>query len=300
MAGFKTSTDASTKKTTRIDARRVSSRWCTSRARSRSQPELKRAGNRTKDRNTGRRSATLDAEVRGRGTTGTCSYDKLLSRSQGRQKFGPDAITRPTNTFSTKPTIWPRRPPALSMTHHAAMMYCEAARRPTGPIGCRPRRVGIRGAGGKGDSAYFLATIRNRSATAWFGENSVDPDFPTSQAARMSAQPTVRTPDMYGNVWEWTLINTSLIRTRNAREQAQPVPGERPDYKWSRLAAVRGPTPEKRAPHAYQKRTGRSTTRKSRVASGSPRWTVGFRVVLPEEEQPELIGLKPKVVKKSE
>jgi formylglycine-generating enzyme required for sulfatase activity len=110
---------------------------------------------------------------------------------------------------------------------------------------------------------------------------------------------------MYGNVWEWTL------------DQYDPKAYEKFAKNPLSLRPVTVLTPEK---WSHVVRGGSWADKADRCRSASRRisddewmcedpqfpksiwWltlqdTVGFRVVLAEEEQPELVGLKPKVIK---
>ena len=94
-------------------------------------------------------------------------YDEnyLKADHKDAAKFGPDAITRPTNTFLDETYDHGRDGhPAISMTHHAAMMYCEWLRKKTGqavPPADRGR-VGVRRPRGEGRHRLLL---RQRSAS---------------------------------------------------------------------------------------------------------------------------------------
>ncbi len=57
----------------------------------------------------------------------------LIAGEEATKKLGPDAVTRPTNTFVDATYGHEREGhPAICMTHHAAMMYCEWLRKKTG------------------------------------------------------------------------------------------------------------------------------------------------------------------------
>jgi formylglycine-generating enzyme required for sulfatase activity len=246
-------------------------------------------------------------------------YDEnyLKADNKAAEKLGPDAITRPTNTFLDETYDHGRDGhPALSMTHHAAMMYCEWLRKKTSKPYRLPTEAEWEYAAraGKGNAAYFFGDDpQSLGDYAWYRENSVDPDFPdlpkgcTHRVGTRKANP-FGLHDLYGNVWEWTL------------DQYDPKTYEKRAMNKLNLFPVNVPTADK---FAHVVRGGSWADKAEKLRSASRRvseenwqkydpqeprsiwWltrmdVIGFRVVLPEKEQPELIGLKPKVVKKSE
>jgi formylglycine-generating enzyme required for sulfatase activity len=246
-------------------------------------------------------------------------YDEnyLKADHKDAAKLGPDAITRPTNTFLDETYDHGRDGhPAISMCHHAAMMYCEWLRKKTGRAYRLPTEAEWEYAarGGKGDLPYFFGTDPKQLGDyAWYGENSVDPDFPDKPRGCTHKVGT-RKPnpfgihDLYGNVWEWTLdqYDPKTYETR-ARNKLNLFPVNVPTAdKWSHV--VRGGSwadkPEKLRSAA--RRVSEENWQKHDPQEPRSIWwltkldVIGFRVVLAEEEQPELIGLKPKVVKKAE
>jgi formylglycine-generating enzyme required for sulfatase activity len=230
------------------------------------------------------------------------------------KKLTPDAVTRPTNTFVDATYGHDRDGhPALCMTHHAAMMYCEWLRKKTGRLYRLPTEAEWEYAarGGKGDSPYFFGTdTKELEDYGWFKENSPDDDRPKGTTHKVGTKKPnpYGLYDMYGNVWEWTLDQYDPDAYKNCAKNALSIgPVTIPtDKKWAHV--VRGGSWADKADKL------RSTAR--RVSDKSwMKWdpqepqsiwwltrmdVVGFRVVLAEEEQPELAGLKPKVVKKSE
>ncbi len=238
----------------------------------------------------------------------------LVANEEKAKDFGPDAITRPTNTFVDETYDHGRDGfPALCMTHHAAMMYCEWLRAKTGRAYRLPTEAEWEYAarGGKGDTAYFFGNDpAPLEEYAWFKANSPDDDHPRGTTHKVGTKKPnpFGLYDMYGNVWEWTLdqYDPKAYETR-AKNALSIKPVTVPtDSKWAHV--VRGGSWADKADRcrSASRRMSDKTWMKWDPQEPQSIWwltrldVVGFRVVLAEEEQPELAGLKPKVVKKSE
>jgi formylglycine-generating enzyme required for sulfatase activity len=239
-------------------------------------------------------------------------------------KNTPDAITRPTNTYVDELYEHGRDGhPALCMSHHAAMMYCQWLRWKT-KLGYRlpteaeweyACRAGTTGAYSFDDKAEKLTDY------AWFVENS-NTNKETDQAGQKGAadEPTThivgkKKPnkfglhDMHGNVWEWCL------------DQYDEKSFEKLSADKTNLGAFIKPLPNVKWGHPV--RGGSYADKPDRLRSAArrasdPIWikddpqglssiwwltnmdVIGFRVCLPVEEYPELVGLKPSLVKKPE
>ncbi|MDB5307595.1 MAG: sulfatase-modifying factor protein [Gemmataceae bacterium] len=242
----------------------------------------------------------------------------LVANDERAKGFGPDAITRPTNTFVDETYEHGREGhPAICMTHHAATVYCTWLRQKTGKAYRLPTEAEWEYAarGGKGDAAYFFGDDPKALGDyAWFKDNSPDPDDFPNKPKGCTHKVGTKKPnpfglyDLYGNVWEWTLdqydpkaYETFAANKLSLRPVTIPTAS-----KWAHV--VRGGSWADKADRC------RSATRRASDKSWQ-KWdpqepqsiwwltrmdVIGFRVVLAEEEQPELVGLKPKVVKKSE
>jgi formylglycine-generating enzyme required for sulfatase activity len=238
----------------------------------------------------------------------------LQANDIGAKKLGPDAITRPTNAF-VDATYGHGRDgfPALCMTHHAAMMYCNWLKHKTGRNYRLPTEAEWEYAarGGKGDTAYHFGNdVKQLAEYAWYYDNSPDENHPkgtTHKCGSKKANP-FGLHDMYGNVWEWTLDQYAAdAYTKRSKIELNIRPVIVPtDSKWSHV--VRGGSWADKAERCRSaaRRISDNTWMKWDPQEPQSIWwltrldVVGFRVVLAEDEQKELIGLKPKVVKKSE
>ena len=226
-------------------------------------------------------------------------------------KLGPDAVTRPTNTFVDETYEHGREGfPVICMTHHCAMMYCNWLSSKTGKAYRLPTEAEWEYAarGGKETPYFFGSDPEKLGDYAWFKGNSPDDDHVKGTTYKVaSKQPNpFGLHDVYGNVWEWTL------------DQYDPTAYERFAKTLLSLNPVTLPTAQKWAhvvrggSWADQPEKCRSATRRiseenwQKHDPQEPRsiwWltkmdVIGFRVALAENETPELVGVKPRVVKK--
>ncbi|HEX4609689.1 MAG TPA: formylglycine-generating enzyme family protein [Urbifossiella sp.] len=234
------------------------------------------------------------------------------AQDEAARKLGPDAVTRPTPSYVDETYDHGREGhPALCMTHHAAMVYCHWLRKQTGRAYRLPTeaeweyaaRAGSPAAYSFGDDPQPLGEY------AWFRGNSADADHPRGTTHKVGTRKSngFGLSDMYGNVAEWTLDQYDPkgyeVRAKNPLSfQPVTVPTDR---RWSHVA--RG--------GSWADAAGRCRSAARRVSDPSwQRWDVeippsiwwltgmdviGFRVVLAEDEQRELAGLSPRVVKTS-
>jgi formylglycine-generating enzyme required for sulfatase activity len=237
-------------------------------------------------------------------------------------KLKPDAITRPTNTYVDELYDHGREGhPALCMSHHAAMVYCHwlrwktkrGYRLPTEAeweYACRAGSTGPYGLepGEKlEDHAWFKAT----SATAEHADpNSrrVEDKQPTTHKIGTKNANRLGLHDMHGNVAEWCLDQYDpKYFEKLPADRAVEGPVVRPTgEKWSNV--VRGGSWADAAEQlrSASRRPSHPTWIKDDPQLPTSIWwltkmdVVGFRVCLPVEEYPDLVGVKPAVVKKNE
>ena len=232
--------------------------------------------------------------------------------------YRPDAVSRPTNTFVDETYDHGRDGhPAVCMTHNAAMMYCNWLRTKTGRAYRLPTEAEWEYAAraGRGDRAYsFGDDPKELGEYAWFKGNSIDEEnFPnklkgcTHKVGTRKANP-FGLHDLYGNVWEWTLDQYDpkgyeKLAANKLTLNPVTVPTDR---KWAHV--LRGGSwadTADRCRSVARRVSDKSWMKWDPQEPQSIWWltrmdVVGFRVVLAEDELPELAGLKPKVVKKSE
>jgi formylglycine-generating enzyme required for sulfatase activity len=231
-------------------------------------------------------------------------------------KLGADAVTRPTPSFIDETYEHGRDGhPVLCITHHAAMMYCHWLRKKTGRAYRLPTEAEWEYAAraGKGDQPYSYGTDPKLLAEyGWFKDNSRDeenfPDKPKgcTHKVGMKKPNPFGLHDMYGNVWEWTLdqYDPKAYETRAKNPLSlRPVTVPTAD-KWSHV--VRGGSWADRAERCRSaaRRVSEESWQKHDPQEPRSIWwltkmdVIGFRVALADEEQRELVGLTPKVVKK--
>jgi len=228
-------------------------------------------------------------------------------------KVKPDAITRPTNPFVDE-TYGHNRggKPAISFSHHSAMMFCHWLRLNTKlpyrlpteaewEYACRAGSTGPYGfdekAGKLDDYAWSLKNSPTKTK-----RDGTTHEVGTKKPNKFGLY------DMHGNVAEWTLDQYDpKWYAKCAADKLALCPVNLPtEKKWSHVA--RGGSWTDDAPLL---RSAARTVSDVDWMSEDPQFPrsiwwlterdyVGFRVCLPTDEYPALVGLKPKMLKKGQ
>ncbi|HET6574353.1 MAG TPA: SUMF1/EgtB/PvdO family nonheme iron enzyme [Fimbriiglobus sp.] len=235
---------------------------------------------------------------------------------QGRGRA--DAITRPSNSYVEETYDHGRKGhPVLCIMHHAAMMYChwlrwktkKGYRLPTEAeweYACRAGHTGPYGFD-EGEKLGDYAWFKGNSATAEHSEES-DRTFtgdPTTHKVGTKKANRFGLHDLHGNVWEWCLDHYDpKFYSKFPTDAVTLGPVNKPtDRKWPHV--VRGGSwadqPD-RLRSAARRGSDKSWQKHDPQVPQSIWWltkmdVIGFRVCLPAEEYPELVGLKPLVVR---
>jgi len=239
--------------------------------------------------------------------------DEQLPRAPNKWEAGkadPAVVTRPSEPYHDETHGHGRAGhPALGMTHHAAMVYCQWLRAKTGRTYRLPTEAEWEyAARGGTDTAYFFGNDpRDLGEYAWYDGNSRDANYAVGTTHRVGTKRAnaFGLHDMLGNVAEWALDQYDAESyARFARTPLSLRPVTVPTAaKWCHV--VRGgswaDSPE-RCRSAARRVSDVSWQKRDPERPRGIWWltdidVVGFRVVLAEDEQPELVGLKPKVVR---
>lgn len=130
------------------------------------------------------------------------------------QKLGPDAVTRPTNAFVDATYGHPRDGhPALCMTHHSAMMYCQWLKKKTGRAYRLPTEAEWEYAARAGTSTPFAfgdtIAFPAQAVYAFTGDDPLEHGEAPNKALRFGQEVGKTKPnefglhDLHGNVAEW-------------------------------------------------------------------------------------------------
>ncbi|MCU0703030.1 MAG: formylglycine-generating enzyme family protein [Fimbriiglobus sp.] len=221
----------------------------------------------------------------------------------------PDAITRPTNPYVDDTYGHDREgKPAICMSHHSAMVFCHWLRLKTGKPYRLPTEAEWEYAARAGEKdAYGIPKGAKLEDFAWFKDNSKTDDMPdgTTHKPGEKKANAFGLHDMHGNVAEWTLdlFDANLFAARAKDPLQAPAFTHPKNVKWGHI--VKGGSWADKPEDCRAARRLVSEIDWMDKDPNRPRsiwWltekdTIGFRMVLPADEYPELKGLKPAVVK---
>ena len=224
-----------------------------------------------------------------------------------------DAITRPTNPYVEDSYGHSRAgKPAICMGHHAAMVYCHWLRLKTKRPYRLPTEAEWELACRAGfDGPYGFDSAKEKLTDyAWFKENSPTDDLPGGSTHIPGSKKPNKFGlfDMHGNVSEWTLdlFDPNLYDAR-AKDPLKTLTFSKPTVKkWGHV--VRGGSWKD---EPADLRSARRIVSEEDWMSEDPNrprsvwWLtkmdhIGLRVALPVDEYPELIDLKPMVIKQNQ
>lgn len=239
---------------------------------------------------------------------GIFKVDEIPDDSPAKGK--PDAITRPTNTYVDELYDHGRDGfPVICMTHHAAMMYCHWLRWKTGKGYRLPTEAEWEFACRAGATTPTgLPAGAALEDYAWYKDNSSDEDHPKGTTHKVGSKKAnaFGLHDMLGNVWEWTIdhYDAKFYSTLSSDKPTVGPVNKPTDKKWSHT--VRGGSWADKADRlraAARRGSDKSWMKHDPQLPQSIWWltkmdVIGFRVALPVEEYPELVGVKPMVMKK--
>jgi formylglycine-generating enzyme required for sulfatase activity len=224
------------------------------------------------------------------------------------KELAPDAITRPTNPYVNDTYGHSREgKPAICMSHHSAMVFCHWLRLKTGKPYRLPTEAEWEHACRAGNAGPYGFDSGKLGDYAWFKDNSQTeemPDGTTHQPGGKKAN-AFGLYDMHGNVAEWTLdLFDEKLYAARAKDPLKVLAFTPPkDVKWGHV--VRGgswadPAEKLRSARRLVSETDwmdKDPNRPRSIWWLTEKDTIGFRIALPADEYPELVGLKPAVVK---
>jgi len=227
---------------------------------------------------------------------------------------GPDAVSKPTMPYVDETYGHERdKHPAICMTHHAAMKYCEWLSKRTGKYYRLPTEAEWEYAARAGTTTpYGIKKDEKIDEYAWYKANSPDETHPrgTTYEGAKKKPNAFGLYDMQGNVMEWCLdhyVADAYTRfNANLKDGFSVGPAFKPtENKWFHVA--RGghfKSEEKGLRLAARVASEKAWMRQDPQEPQSIWWLttfdiIGFRVVRPVEDD-DLKGLTSKVVKEND
>jgi formylglycine-generating enzyme required for sulfatase activity len=214
----------------------------------------------------------------------------------------PDILTRPTEPYSDETFGHAREGhPVLAITHHAAMEFCRWLSKKTGKIYRLPTEAEWEYAcrAGTKTAYYFGDDLKDLGDHAWFATNSME----TVHKIGTKKPNPWGLYDMYGNVAEWCLDHykpDDYAKYPAGQLVFRPV--RKPtEFRYSHVLRGGGwPDEAARCRSAARRGSDHSFLKRDPQRPQGIWWMtdadfVGFRIVRPVEEQPDLKDLKPLV-----
>lgn len=221
---------------------------------------------------------------------------------QAASEAAADAVTRPTPPYADMTFGYGHDgQPAICMTHHAAMEYCRWLSAKTGKAYRLPTEAEWEYAARAGSKTTYSFGDKPIDEFAWYLENAEKPQ----KIGKKKPNP-FGLLDMHGNVSEWVLDHyvpdIYAARAKNAPVDRPVVLPDEKEYSY----IVRGGSWDD-FPDGLRSAVRRASDlewsiqdpqRPQSIWWHTDATFVGFRVVRAHDEQPELKGLKSKVVSK--
>lgn len=236
------------------------------------------------------------------------AFKQNIKKSQTTPSAGKgspvDALTQPTPPYADETFGLGREgQPVISVTHHAAMEYCRWLSAKTGKTYRLPTeaeweyaaRAGAKTAYSYGDDPSKIGEF------GWFLDNSNG----KPQKVGLKKPNAFGLCDMHGNVAEWVLdhYNKDFYSTVKAGAESPVLLPTEKRYphvarggSWDDEAALLRSAARRASNHQWSKRDPQQP---QSIWWHTEAIMVGFRIVRPLEEQPNLKGLRSKVTKES-
>jgi formylglycine-generating enzyme required for sulfatase activity len=221
-----------------------------------------------------------------------------------------DAVSKPTKPYVDETYGFEReKHPAICMTHHAAMKYCEWLSKKTGKDYRLPTEAEWEYACRAGTTTpYAVPTGEKLTDYAWYKQNSRKEGRLSPHAIGTRKPNAWGLHDMHGNVMEWCLDHYAKdYYGRFPLDKPALMPVNLPsDKRWSHVA--RGGSwvdQAERLRSAARRPSDKSWMKHDPQEPQSIWWltrfdVIGLRVVCGVDDPPELRNLKSKVTKESE
>jgi formylglycine-generating enzyme required for sulfatase activity len=236
----------------------------------------------------------------------------VADENDAKRKKDPEALTGPTPTYVDADYGHGHSGhPVICMSHHCAMEYCRWLAKKTGKPYRLPTEAEWEWACRAGTTTpYFYGTDPKQLGDyGWYVKNAPfneGEDPQTHKVATRKPNPW-GLHDMYGNVWEWCVDHYEKDYSKYPKDKISDWPVTLPGGKYFPHVVRGGSWSDEadRCRSATRRGSDKSWIKDDPQRPQSIWWLtrmdmIGFRVVCPVEEQPELKGIKSKVTRESE